>query len=1428
MAHDGPVWPGSHLDLGSTPTKDGTNFALYSDNAEAVDLCLFSQDGKQEAARIAMPAQTNGVWHCFLPGITAGQLYGYRVHGRYAPLEGHRFNPNKLLLDPYAKQLAGDFVLNDALFGFERTNPEADLSFDTRDSAPFVPKSVVVAPDTKSQPAVKPTVPWGQTLIYEAHVKGLTALNPNVPKKLRGTFEGVSHPKMLDHFTKLGVTSIELLPIHTTFSEPRLTEMGLSNYWGYNTINFFTASRHFMGPADTGSFRKMVDALHSAGIEVILDVVYNHTAESWELGPTLSMRGIDNASYYRLKENDPRYYSNETGCGNALNLDNPFVLRLVMDSLRFWANDMGVDGFRFDLATTLARTHGDFSNSSPFLTALGQDPLLSRVKLIAEPWDIGFGGYQVGAFPRQFSEWNDQYRDTTRRFWRGDDHTLQNMADALLGSASVFDHGDKQTHRSTNFITSHDGFTLQDVVSYNQRHNEANGEDNRDGHSENHSDNCGVEGASQNPEVLARRRRRKRNLLTTLMVSQGIPMLLAGDEMGHSQQGNNNAYCQDNETTWINWQALEPDTLEFTSKLIALRKKHPVLSRPAFLHGRDTSPSGLKDVTWFNRFGNEMTIEEWHDPHAHTIGLLLCGDAGSFLDEQGTPLRDETLLILLNSGDTAIDFELPLSGAWQLVLNTDAKDAFQALSVQSQVNLPAQSTLILTCDGTGIAKLDAAHSITELAHHYGILDGFHDLSGTYHATSLETKKALLQAMKVPLSTKAEMKTAKEQMQRELKAPLPKTIVAYAGEAASLSLELPRTLQTNPVTWKILTETGETRSGTIQFTSGSIHAPLSLPADLPTGYHTLEVAAATAWKSHLIVAPRAAKPLPLDARKWGLMVPLYGLKSRTNWGIGDFDDLGAMAEFAANGGADFVGINPLHALFSGAPEMISPYSPSSRLFLNTLHIAVHRIAELTETKQGQTQFAKLNAALGVTTARDAEFVDYTTVSSLKHSAFDDAFKLFDALPANHARKTEFAAYCTKKGEALHRHALYEALSDHFAAGAPDMLLWQNWPADYQNPDSETVAQFAAENTLAIRKYIYLQWLAETQLQDAQNRATQAGMSIGIYLDMAVGMVPGGAETWSTSTSIASGVSLGAPPDAASPAGQVWNLAPLNPHRLQETGYRHFAQTVRATMARCGLIRIDHILGISRSFWCPTDPQMDTQKDTRTAGAYVSYPLDHLIAVIALESERAGCTVVGEDLGTVPDGLRPKLAAANIYGCAVFYFEKHANGRFVSPDEYRAGTLASLSNHDFPTLAGYWAGEDFVWRTAMDIGAEPARLAADKAARERDKHDILAMLDAENLLPADFDRETGGYTMTPALMAAIHQLLGRTASALVACQIEDLLGLTGQPNVPGTTDEQPNWRRKIPVAIEDLGQKSEARDVMKALDEARRTTGKQNKK
>lgn len=676
------VWPGRPYPLGATWDGGGVNFAIFSEHATQVELCLFdSPDAKRESHRIKLPEQTDMAWHGYLPDVQPGQLYGYRVYGPYDPEKGHRFNPKKILLDPYAKAIGRDLRWSDEMFGYRIGGKNEDLAKDGRNNAAQAALAAVIDTAFTWGEDAPPAVPRHKMVIYEVHVKGFSQRHPKIAAKLRGTYLGLASEPAIAHFQRLGVNAVELMPVHHRVDDRHLVDQGLSNFWGYNTLAFFAPETRYasagVGPESVREFKRMVHALHTAGIEVILDVVYNHTAEGNHLGPTLSLRGIDNASYYRLVPDKPRYYMDYTGCGNTLNMQHPRVLQLIMDSLRYWVLEMHVDGFRFDLASALARELHEVDKLGAFFDIIHQDPVLSQVKLIAEPWDVGEGGYQVGNFPVGWNEWNGKYRDTIRRFWRGDGGTVSEFATRLCGSSDLYEPSNRRPYASVNFVTAHDGFTLQDLVSYNEKHNEANGEHNRDGESNNLSWNCGAEGPADDPCVVGLRERQKRNFVATLFLSQGVPMLRGGDELGHTQQGNNNAYCQDNELGWLDWSLDErrEQFLDFVSMIAGLKHRHPVLHRPKFFQGRPIRGLDVKDITWLEPSGAEMTDEGWNAGFVRAIGVRLAGDAIDEVGEQGQRLVGDSLLLLFNADANELAFVLPSHDAeehWTLVFDTAA------------------------------------------------------------------------------------------------------------------------------------------------------------------------------------------------------------------------------------------------------------------------------------------------------------------------------------------------------------------------------------------------------------------------------------------------------------------------------------------------------------------------------------------------------------------------------------------------------------------------------------------------------------------------------------------------------------------------------------------------------------------------------------
>ncbi|MBD8024473.1 glycogen debranching protein GlgX [Microbacterium gallinarum] len=709
------TWPGSAYPLGATFDGNGTNFALFSEGAERVELCLFDDAGAE--TRVELRDVDAFVHHGYLPAVQPGQRYGYRVHGPHDPSSGKRFNPHKLLLDPYAKAVEGQVMWGQPVFGYDFDDPD---SRNDEDSASHQMMGVVVNPYFDWSGDRQPKTPYSESFVYEAHVRGLTELHPAVPEEIRGTYSAIAHPAIIEHLQKLGVTAIELMPVHQFVNDSVLEENGLSNYWGYNTIAFFAPQNTYASSGQRGQqvqeFKGMVKALHAAGIEVILDVVYNHTAEGNHLGPTLSMRGIDNEAYYRLEDDDKRYYTDYTGTGNSLNVGNPHTLQLIMDSLRYWVLEMHVDGFRFDLASTLAREFYEVDRLATFFELVQQDPVVSQVKLIAEPWDVGPGGYQVGNFPPQWTEWNGKYRDTVRDFWRGEPATLGEFASRLTGSADLYEHSGRRPVASINFVTAHDGFTLRDLVSYNDKHNEANGEDNRDGADDNRSWNGGVEGPTDDPAVLTLRARQQRNFIATLMLSQGVPMLLHGDELGRTQRGNNNGYAQDNEITWVDWSTADQPLVEFTAALARLRREHPTFRRRRFFNGRPVrreEGAPIPDIAWLRPDGTQMQPEDWDSGFGRAVGVFLNGDGIRERDRRGEPISDRHFMVLFNAGDDVVDFVVPdveFSPKWDVVVDTAGEHA-DTEPLEPGAGLPVQGRSLMVLREHEVPEPAVGHTV---------------------------------------------------------------------------------------------------------------------------------------------------------------------------------------------------------------------------------------------------------------------------------------------------------------------------------------------------------------------------------------------------------------------------------------------------------------------------------------------------------------------------------------------------------------------------------------------------------------------------------------------------------------------------------------------------------------------------------------------
>ncbi len=1368
LANRFAISTGRPAPLGARIDAGGVNLAVMSRHGDQIWVCIFDNEDDREIARLALPGRSGDVHHGFVCGLTAGMRYGLRADGPFDPAQGHRFDPAKLLVDPYATALDRPFAWHPDL---------AAPRSAARDTAHLVPRAIVTQPLPQA-PLLAPRQPG---FIYEIAVKAFSRRHPDVPQARRGTVAALTDPRVIEHLQRIGVDTVELMPIAAWIDERHLPALGLANGWGYNPVTFMAPDPR-LAPGGLAELRRAVQALREADIRVLLDIVLNHTGESDMQGATLSLRGLDNALYYRHSPRDPGALVNDTGCGNTLALDRAPVVQLATDTLRHWAGQTSVDGFRFDLATVLGWTDQGFDSHAPLFKAIAQDPLLSGLTYIAEPWDIGPGGYRLGQFPGGWHEWNDRYRDDVRRFWRGGEEGAGQFATRLAGSSDMFALGGRTPSRSINFIAAHDGFTLRDLVSYKAKHNLPNGEENRDGSNHEISWNNGAEGPSDDAGIIARRRQDQRALLATLLLSRGTPMLTAGDEFGRTQQGNNNAYAQDNETTWLDWADADEALIEFVSQLTQRRRSHPAISADRFLIGAPVDGSGIPDAAWLRANGAPMAGADWQDRDLSVLGLALYQPP---LD--GAPA--DRLCLWFNRGDAVATVTLPEARegfAWRMVLHSTAGGLpDDQVSGSETAIIPGRSVVMLAeaADSSGKGRKAADATIDRLATAAGIQDEWWQVDGTHHRVSIETKRDLLKAMRLPGDTLSDARESLHSLQRkrDLRV-LPAVQLLQAGSAGSVRLALPERFAGRSLALDIKSEGGGMQRLAIvpdrleeidraSIAGGTVrHLRVPLPA-LPAGYHEAVVEEHPDESCRLIVSPPACylhKRIAGGARLFGLTSHLYALRHPTDSGIGDFETLAQFCEASAKLGGSFAGINPLHHLFPGDRERASPYQPSDRRFIDPIYIDLEGVDVLLRSPRMRAALAESQAAMAA--LRGLRHVDYPAVWAVKREALFAAFADFSAT-AGHSLRQEFDAFKRAGGDTLRLHGAYEAQAEESGSTAdPD---FHNW----------------------------LQWIAERQFAAAAERARSTGLELGIYRDLALGAARDGGEIWASPGHYAAGVSLGAPPDPFARDGQVWQLAPFEPHALADANYDPFIAMLRANMRHAGLLRIDHILGYMRQFWVPDGA---AGKD----GAYVTFPLEELIAVTGIESHRARCTIIGEDLGTVPPGLRERLARANILSYRVLWWERDGDN-FLPPENYPPLSVSCLSSHDLPTFAGWRQGRDIEVR--REVGQlDEKSAAASSAAREKEGVALRQALAQQHIAAGESDAE---------MMTAAHELLARTRSALVLVQADDLLAETEPLNVPGTDRERPNWRRRLSAPVGELAGRPLAQQVATAVKRGR---------
>ncbi len=1356
---DFPVRPGTPEILGVSLDADGANVAVFSHHATAIEFCLYDTDGQSELARITLPARSGDIFHAHIGAVVQGTRYGFRAHGPWLPAQGHLFNPSKLLLDPYALAIDRVPKLDSSMFTLDEQSRLNDA-----DSGDAMPKAI--ATRVPEAPAGYSLTPMSDSVIYELHVRGFTMRHPDVPEALRGTFAGLAHPAAIAHLKALGITAVEIMPPCAWIGERHLAARGIDNYWGYNSIGFLCPDPR-LAPGGWAEVREAVAALAQAGIETLIDIVLNHTGEGDLAGPTVSLRGLDHASYFRVAGG---VLANDTGCGNTLALDRPHGVRLAMDCLRAWAIYGGVHGFRFDLASVLGRREGGFDPQAPLLQAIEQDPLLSRLKMIAEPWDIGPGGYQLGSFPNRWGEWNDRFRDDVRLFWRGDEARLGPLATRLSGSADAFGRG-RSPSCSVNYVVAHDGFTLADLVSYTTKRNALNGEDNRDGTNDNYAWNNGVEGGSDDLAIRAARACDQRALLATLLLSRGTPMLSMGSEFGQTQHGNNNAYAQDNETSWLDWGSADLSLIAFTQKLIAIRAAHPGFRHDAFLTGHAMGADGRPDVTWLRPDGQALSDSDWTDRAGDTLVMLLA------------PLGQPRVGLVLNRGRNAVGVTLPPTDdgmVWR-VLADSGLDRPNTVDLADGTMISAARSVAVLAEVTPATTIPArgtdAGVLDRLSRAAGLAPEWWETYGTYHRVGDDTKRAILKAMHLSADTTADARISLERFSelRDHRA-LPQSLVRREGETVKLAMSLPAGFSPRSEWLTLVLEDGSQthlRAGAADAVVAARTAADGRPTqswlvplpELPLGRHRIWRDNAPEQPCHLTIAPRTCylpQSLRDGIRRFGVSAQLYTLRTETDQGIGDFSTLRNLGLATRKAGGSMVGLNPMHTLFARQRERASPYQPSDRRFLDPIYL------DLPEAGGPEARALSALPAVG-----------YRAVWARKSAVLEQQFReMAEALPDR-----EFQAFVAEGGVALHRFGVFEAISELF----PDKS-WQDWPLALRHPGTDTVAELTRTHADRISYHQYLQYLCDRQLARAAVPAGEGGLEFGFVRDLAVGCAPDGGEAWTMADLVAQGISIGAPPDPFSAEGQVWGLPPPVPHLMDRGGYSDFATLLQTNMRHAAGLRIDHALGLSRLYWVPDGAR-------GADGTYVRYPFDDLLGQIALESHRAKALVIGEDLGTVPDGLREVLTAHDILSYRVLLLEREGRG-FKAATTYPSRAVACVSTHDLPTFAGWREGADIAERVAL-LQRLPEDAQADMAERITEMDELTKVVG------------DGGIT------AQAHEFIAGTACDLVYVQADDLAGETQAVNLPGTDWQRPNWRRRLHVPLDALFDNPDATPILDAM-------------
>jgi len=1377
--------------LGVVASPRGLEAALDLPNADGVSLCLFDHD--REISRIPMARGADRIFRGLAPGLSAGARYGFRVQGPFDPARGHRFDASKLLADPYAYAFDRPFRLHPSMFTFGE------------DSGPHAPKAIAGAPPA-GEPGRKRVAPEA-LVIYELNLRGFSRLNPAVPEGARGTFAGLAHSASIDHLAALGVTAVEIMPSDVFVDERHLPPLGLANAWGYNAV-MFGALDPRLAPGGWAEVRAATDALHAAGMEAILDVVFNHNGESDQFGPTLSFRGLDNATFFRLDPSNPALYVNDAGTGNCMALDRPLVVDMAIGALRRWMVYGGIDGFRFDLATSLGRGPNGFDPHALFFQALAEDPVVREARLIAEPWDIGPSGYQLGHFGPAWAEWNDRFRDAARRFWRGDAGLRGEVATRLAGSQDAFGIGAVTPSKSVNFIVAHDGFTLADLVANERKHNEANGEHNRDGADANYSWNHGVEGPTGDPAVLAARTRDQRNLLTLMFAARGTPMMAMGSELGFSQGGNNNAYAQDNASTAIHWRSADAALTRFVSRLIRIRRVHPALSRNAFLTGKPFDASGLPDVEWRDAEG-PMSQSGWNDPAGPVLVAIFAAPQEGGVDR---------VAVAMNRSEADVDLRVPAPRTgmqWRKIIDTEVPDEpDRPLAVADRCRLAARGCLILA-EGAAPRGLrggpPSADSIDALANAVGIAADWSDIGGKRTIVSPESKIALLTALGLAASSETDARDSlKSVIDETRRRRVPPSLLIRRGEAPVAPLRdaagaCEARIETEDgrvIEWR--TPAGDGVRRALADGRTVVERIIALP-ELSVGRHRFVVDGVDCALT--VAPPKCYRPEGGLNKRFGVTAQLYALRRGGDQGIGDFTTLALAGERAGFAGAAYLGVSPMHMLFPRDRERASPYYPSDRRFLDPILIDAFD-AELPRDAAAESALKALAPAAAA--ASTTRLVDYPEVWRIKRTALGTLHAAFARVAAAQPREAlvaDFRAFVTRGGETLRRFAAFQAI----AAGEAGEN-WRLWSEGLREWDPSALAAAIDKDPEGFDFALFCQWLADRQLARAAERARQSGLELGFYRDLAVGSAPDGAEAWAHGGGLTRGATVGAPPDPFSVHGQNWDLPAPNPLTGARQGWKDLSALYAANMRHAGMLRIDHAMGLQRLFLIP-------EGAAPADGAYLAYPLDELVGHIALESQRAKCMVIGEDLGTVAEGFRSRMSRASIFGMRVLWFERRG-ADFAPPAVYPPLSVACVATHDLATLAGWWRGADIAeWLSLglMSLGQAGEAIAA----RRTEKRSLVGALFAAGLMDVAPAEDA---PLDDNMAAAVHAFIGSAGSLLASAQCDDLAGDAVATNLPGTDRERPNWRIKTSGDVASLFAGPRAAAILAALERGRGGKGR----